>query len=333
MCGFCAAAHACPPSGSFPSTACARPSTRRGRTQEVGLIGARSSTGSVPGAGAGDLERGGSVSPASVRADLVARRSRRFSPGADTARWRWPECAMPAARAGRKRCRTRRSSPRGVLARSGSSRSSCIPARTSGVPREEEVGNRAVHRNLPGARSRGRARGRPDGRRDGVLSPSSQAVHTAAVGFDGAGGELKSREKAWAPSSARPQRAVSASPHGTRSCRVPRPIRPEGGRRLRAARPESSTLHAGVSRGAGVGCLPEKGAGVSPLGGDRRGLRKDALRAATRLPKVGSHPPRPAPSRSGAGPSKSHRKMDCQVPRTNRPASTNTTTLDPTSWI
>jgi len=160
----CAASHACPSSGSFPSTGCARPVEaawpHEGRW---GSSAPRFRLESLPGAGAGILDRGGTVSPPPARGPR--RRGDRGDPraertshrGAGAGVRRRPLCARGWGRAWRTETFF---SAAEVLARSGIvsfKLYSCSAFGGAGGGRGWR--DRPVPRDLPGARSRGGAAG------------------------------------------------------------------------------------------------------------------------------------------------------------------------------
>jgi len=180
MCGFCARPTPAPPSGSFPSTGARGRSTRRLAPPEEGGAHRRAAVldwRPFRELAREILDRGGTVSPASVRADLVdeeiaeilARSGHRTVALA-------PECgdARLRARVGKGVADETFFSAAEVLARSGIvSFKLYFLLGLPGVP-EEEVGGIARFLGIFRERVlRSGARGRPDGNRDGRCSPPS----------------------------------------------------------------------------------------------------------------------------------------------------------------
>jgi radical SAM superfamily enzyme YgiQ (UPF0313 family) len=291
MCGFCAAAHACPSFREFPldrvraAVDAAWPHRRK-----VGLIGAAVLDWSPFRELAREiLDRGGTVSPASVRADLVdeeiadilARSGHRTVALA-------PECgdARLRARVGKHVPDETFFSAAEILARAGIvSFKLYFLLGLPGVPREEEVGG--IARFLEVFRERVLSVARGVGRMGVVTSVLSPFVPKPFTPLQWASmtpeEELKSREEGVAAAvRAIPNVRVSASPPwdavvqgylGLSDRRVA-----DG---LRAARPGKLPRSApGLAGGLASVVFREKGGGeFLPWEVIDGGLRKDALRA------------------------------------------------------
>ena len=344
MCGFCAASHACPSFREFPlervraAVDAAWPHRRK-----VGMIGAAVlDWGPFRELAREMLERGGSVSPASVRADAVdAEIAEILSRSGHRTVALAPECgdARLRSRVGKRLPDAVFFEAAGELVRAGIvSFKLYFLIGLPGTGREEEVGGitgflrEFRERVLGEARAGGRL-----GTITAVLSPFVPKPFTPLQWAAMAGEEeLRAREEAVASfvrtvpnlrwTGERPRDAILQGYLGLSDRLVAEDLRRVKGGGC-PGRPRD------WGRGWTRPCIGRRTPTNSSPGTWWRGdSRKRRCARATRRTCAdrGNYPSvaRIITLRV-LGPSNSHRKIDCQVPRTSCPASTNTVTLEP----